>query len=154
MKQEIFITYQMKVTSIKTTTLKALLSLTKKKDKLICRIESIEKQMEEIAAHAEPGKTADDIIAEGSKPRKGIRRSGRKRRSPHGFMTSEIKRMLEAAGDQGVSVQSVVTRLDKPSSNVSVWFSNAKKAGLVDNIRRGVYRLKNAPVVVLPSSIS
>jgi len=44
--------------------------------------------------------------------------------------------------------------LDKPSSNVSVWFSNAKKAGLVDNIRRGVYRLKNAPVVVLPSSIS
>ncbi|MCX6974856.1 MAG: hypothetical protein NTZ94_11285 [Verrucomicrobia bacterium] len=137
-----------------TTTLKALLSLTKKKDKLIRRIESIEKQLEEIAAHAEPGKTADDIIASGSKPLKGSKRSGRKRRSPHGFMTSEIKRMLEVAGEQGLSVQSVVTSLDKPSSNVAVWFSNAKKAGLVDNIRRGVYRLKNAPVAVAAASIS
>ena len=84
----------------------------------------------------------------------GIRRGGRKRRSPHGFMTSEIKRMLAYAGDQGVSVQSVVTSLDKPSSNVSVWFSNAKKAGLVESIRRGVYRLKNAPVVVATTTIS
>ena len=69
-------------------------------------------------------------------------------------MTSEIKRMLEVAGEQGLSVQSVVTSLDKPSSNVAVWFSNAKKAGLVDNIRRGVYRLKNAPVAVAAASIS
>jgi predicted Rossmann fold nucleotide-binding protein DprA/Smf involved in DNA uptake len=144
----------MKVTSIKTTTLKALLSLTKKKDKLIHQIENIEKQMEEIAAHAEPGKTSDEILATGSKSLKGIRRGGRKRRSPHGFMTSEIKRMLASAGDQGVSVQSVVTSLDKPSSNVSVWFSNAKKAGLVESIRRGVYRLKNAPVVVATTTIS
>ena len=144
----------MKVTNIKTTTLKALLSLTKKKDKLIHQIETIEKQMEEIAAHAEPGKTSEDILAAGSKSLKGIKRSGRKRRSPHGFMTSEIKKMLENAGDQGVSVQSVVTSLDKPSSNVSVWFSNAKKAGLVDNIRRGVYRLKNAPVVVAATPVS
>ena len=44
----------MKVTSIKTTTLKALISLTKKKDKLIRQVENIEKQMEEIALHAEP----------------------------------------------------------------------------------------------------
>ncbi len=144
----------MKVTNIKTTTLKALLSLTKKKDKLIHQIEAIEKQMEEIAAHAEPGKTSEDIVAAGLKSLKGIKRSGRKRRSPHGFMTSEIKKMLEIAGDQGVSVQSVVTALDKPSSNVSVWFSNAKKAGLVDNIRRGVYRLKNAPVVIAATPIS
>ena len=144
----------MKVTSIKTTTLKALLSLTKKKDKLIHQIENIEKQMEEIAAHAEPGKTSDEILATGSKSLKGIRRGGRKRRSPHGFMTSEIKRMLAYAGDQGVSVQSVVTSLDKPSSNVSVWFSNAKKSGLVESIRRGVYRLKNAPVVVATTTIS
>lgn len=144
----------MKVTNIKTTTLKALLSLTKKKDKLIHQIETIEKQMEEIAANAEPGKTSEDILAAGSKSLKGIKRSGRKRRSPHGFMTSEIKKMLENAGDQGVSVQSVVTSLDKPSSNVSVWFSNAKKAGLVDNIRRGVYRLKNAPVVVAATPVS
>lgn len=144
----------MKVTNIKTTTLKALLSLTKKKDKLIHQIESIEKQLEEIAAHAEPGKTSEDILAAGSKSLKGIKRSGRKRRSPHGFMTSEIKKMLEIAGDQGVSVQSVVTSLDKPSSNVSVWFSNAKKAGLVENIRRGVYRLKNAPVVIAATPIS
>ncbi len=144
----------MKVTNIKTTTLKALLSLTKKKDKLIHQIETIEKQMEEIAAQAEPGKTSQDILAAGSKLLKGVKRSGRKRRSPHGFMTTEIKKMLEIAGDQGVSVQSVVTSLDKPSSNVSVWFSNAKKAGLVDNIRRGVYRLKNAPVVIAATPIS
>ncbi len=75
----------MKVTSIKTTTLKALISLTKKKDKLIRQVENIEKQMEEIALHAEPGKTSDDLLAAGSKSLKGTKRGARKRRSPHGF---------------------------------------------------------------------
>ena len=144
----------MKVTSIKTTTLKALISLTKKKDKLIRQVENIEKQMEEIALHAEPGKTSSDILASGSKSIKGNRRGARKRRSPHGFMATEIKKLLEAAGDQGVSVQSVVASLQKPSSNVSVWFSNAKKAGLVVCVRRAVYRLNTAPVVVASPPLS
>ena len=144
----------MKITSIKTTTLKALISLTKKKDKLIRQVENIEKQMEEIALHAEPGKTSDDLLAAGSKSLKGTKRGARKRRSPHGFMANEIKKLLEVAGDQGVSVQSVVASLQKPSSSVSVWFSNAKKAGLVVNVRRAVYRLNNAPVVVAAMPIS
>jgi len=144
----------MKVTSIKTTTLKSLISLTKKKDKLIRQVENIEKQMEEIALHAEPGKTSDDLLAAGSRSPLGKRRGARKRRSPHGFMATEIKKLLVVAGDQGVSVQSVVASLNKPSSNVSVWFSNAKKAGLVVNVRRAVYRLNHAPVVVaaMPTS--
>jgi hypothetical protein len=69
-------------------------------------------------------------------------------------MANEIKKLLEVAGDQGVSVQSVVASLQKPSSSVSVWFSNAKKAGLVVNVRRAVYRLNNAPVVVATMPIS
>jgi hypothetical protein len=128
---------------LETTKLKALLSLTKKKDKLVAQIKAID---EKLNAFTEAGGTLDLsqlVIPVAPKARK-VSKGSRRKRSPKGFIDSKINEMLRAAGANGVSVKDVSESLNKSNIQISGWFSNKNKAGLVEKISKGKYRLVGA----------
>ena len=112
---------------LETTKLKALLSLTKKKDKLVAQIKAID---EKLNAFTEAGGTLDLsqlVIPVAPKARK-VSKGSRRKRSPKGFIDSKINEMLRAAGPNGISVKDVSETLNKSNIQISGWFSNKNNA--------------------------
>ena len=136
----------MKLADINTKTLSALLSLTKKKETLLAKVEAVEKQIASLAS----GETREAIrVLRAKKARRG-RKPGAKRtkssgkRAPKGFLKEQITSMLGAAGEAGASVKEIAEKVGKPVQHIYVWFSGTgKKLGMFDKTSEGKYRIKH-----------
>jgi hypothetical protein len=140
----------MDLSKITTSTLEALVKLTKKRDTIVKELRRIEAAI----TGAYSGRK--------SEPSTGRRRKGRGRRralpSPtradklsraqatggrRGALKARILAALRTAGDKGVAVKELSSKLGVKNQNVHVWFSSTgKKLGTIQRIGAGRYRLK------------
>jgi hypothetical protein len=124
---------------LNTDTLKKLLSLTKKKDKLVAQITQIDQMLSAFSAGSDIDLHALQAVMSVKTPK--IAKGSRRKRSPKGYIDQEINRMLQTAGSGGVSVSEISRILNKSNIQISGWFSKNSKEGLVERISKGIYRL-------------
>jgi hypothetical protein len=124
---------------LNTDTLKKLLSLTKKKDKLVAQISQIDQMLSAFSAGSDIDLAALQAVMSVKTPK--IAKGSRRKRSPKGYIDQEIHRMLQTAGNTGVSVSEISRILNKSNIQISGWFSKNSKEGLVERISKGFYRL-------------
>ena len=137
----------MKLADINTKTLSALLSLTKKKETLLAKVEAVEKQIASLAS----GETREAIrVLRAKKARRG-RKAGAKRakssgkRAPKGLLKEQITSILNAAGEAGATAKEIAEKVGKPIQHIYVWFSSTgKKLGHFEKMGEGKYRVKPA----------
>ena len=140
----------MDLSKITTSTLEALVKLTKKRDTIVKELRRIEAAI----TGAYSGRK--------SEPSTGRRRKGRGRRRAlpsstragklsrvqaaggrRGALKARILTALRTAGDKGVAVKELSSKLGVKNQNVHVWFSSTgKKLGTIQRIGAGRYRLK------------
>lgn len=140
----------MDLSKITTSTLEALVKLTKKRDTIVKEL----KRLEAAITGAYSGRK--------SEPAPGRRRRGRGRRRAlpvatragklsraqaaggrRGALKARILAALRTAGDKGVAVKELSSKLGVKNQNVHVWFSSTgKKLGTIQRIGAGRYRLK------------
>jgi hypothetical protein len=140
----------MDLSKITTSTLEALVKLTRKRDMIVKELRRIEAAI----TGAYSGRK--------SAPSTGRRRRGRGRRRAlpattrvgrlsraptaggrRGALKARILTALRAAGDKGVAVKELSAKLGVKNQNVHVWFSSTgKKLGTIQRIGAGRYRLK------------
>jgi hypothetical protein len=135
----------MKLADINTKTLSALLSLTKKKETLLAKVEAVEKEIAALAS----GETREAIrLLRAKKSRRGRKpgattTSSSGNRSPKGFLKEQITSILNAAGEGGASAKEIAEKVGKPIQHIYVWFSGTgKKLGMFDKMAEGKYRIK------------
>jgi hypothetical protein len=140
----------MDLSKITTSTLEALVKLTRKRDMIVKELRRIEAAI----TGAYSGRK--------SEPSTGRRRRGRGRRRAlpaatrvgrisraqraggrRGALKARILTALRTAGDKGVAVKELSAKLGVKNQNVHVWFSSTgKKLGTIQRIGAGRYRLK------------
>jgi hypothetical protein len=131
----------MDLSNLTSTTLKALVKLTAKKDELIKEVEQIEIKLQGVFA----GKTAKTSGKRRGRPRKRLTKvtskTGAIPRSRGGLGQSVLK-ALEAAGDAGVKVAELAKTLKVKGANIHVWFATTgKKNKGIKKVGKGHYRL-------------
>jgi hypothetical protein len=137
----------MKLADVNTRTLTALLSLTKKKETLLGKVQEVEKQ---IAALASGEAQAAIRILRAKSRRRGRKKSAAaakapSSRSPKGWIEQEIKKALHEVGEAGSTVREIATKIGKPVQNIHVWFSGTgKKTGLFEKTEQGRFRFKQS----------
>jgi hypothetical protein len=137
----------MKLADINTKTLSALLSLTKKKETLLAKVEAVEKQIASLAS----GETREAIrVLRAKKARRG-RKAGSKNakssgpRAPKGLLKEQITSILNVAGEAGATAKEIAEKVGKPIQHIYVWFSGTgKKLGHFEKTGEGKYRVKPA----------
>ena len=141
----------MDLSKITTSTLEALVKLTKKRDMVIGELKKLE------------GAIAGLYGGRKSEPESPVRRRrgrGRRRATStyetkaakvteargggrRGALKARILTALRAAGDKGVAVKELSSKLGVKNQNVHVWFSSTgKKLGTIQRVGAGRYRLK------------
>jgi hypothetical protein len=140
----------MDLSKITTSTLEALVKLTKKRDTIVKELRRIEAAI----TGAYSGRKSEPSTG------RRRRRRGRPRALPsptravkvsraqatggrRGALKARILTALRAAGDKGVAVKELSSKLGVKNQNVHVWFSSTgKKLGTIQRIGAGRYRLK------------
>jgi len=137
----------MKLADVNTRTLTALLSLTKKKEILLGKVQEVEKQIASLAT----GETQAAIrILRAKSRRRGRKKSAARgkapsTRSPKGWIEQEIKKVLHEVGEAGSTVREIAEKIGKPVQNIHVWFSGTgKKTGLFEKTEQGRFRFKKS----------
>jgi hypothetical protein len=141
----------MDLSKITTSTLEALVKLTRKRDTVLGEL----KRIEAAIAAAYAGRK--------SEPSPGRRKKGKGRRrvapavgtraaklsqaqaagGRRGALKARILAALRSAGDKGVAVKELSAKLGVKNQNVHVWFSSTgKKLGTIQRVGAGRYRLK------------
>jgi len=116
--------------------LRQLLSLTDKKEQLIRAVSDLES---EIAKTLRGAATTAVEVAESVTPFKPTAQAQRKAKS--GGLKSRILALLEAAGDEGLRVKDIASKLGTKATSVSVWFSTTGK-GITTKIEPGRFAKK------------
>ena len=136
----------MDLSKITTSTLEALVKLTKKRDGILADLKRVEAS---IASLYSGGKS--EPSATRRRRGKGARRGPEVRTAKvssepagrRGALKARILAALKAAGDKGVAVKELSAKLGVKNQNVHVWFSSTgKKLGTIQRVGAGRYRLK------------
>jgi hypothetical protein len=143
------VVHLMDLSKITTSTLEALVKLTKKRDAVVGELKRIEaaiaglysgRKSEPSAGRRRKGKGARRSPAAQAKAAKvsGAQATGRR-----GALKARILAALRTAGDKGVAVKDLSAKLGVKNQNVHVWFSSTgKKLGTIQRVGAGRYRLK------------
>ena len=139
----------MDLSKITTSTLEALVKLTKRRDGILGELKRIEaaissaysgRKSELSTGRRRKGKAPRRTTSAGAKATKvaGAESSGRR-----GALKARILAALRTAGDKGVAVKELSAKLGVKNQNVHVWFSSTgKKLGTIQRVGAGRYRLK------------
>ena len=141
----------MDLSKITTSTLEALVKLTKRRDGIVGELKRIEaaiaglysgKKSEPSAGRRRRGKgarrSAPVVRAKAAKVSGAQVTTGRR-----GALKARILTALRTAGDKGVAVKELSAKLGVKNQNVHVWFSSTgKKLGIIQRVGAGRYRLK------------
>lgn len=139
----------MDLSKITTSTLEALVKLTKRRDGILADLKRVEASIaslysggksEPSATRRRKGKGArrTAVVAEARAAKASESAGGRR-----GALKARILAALKAAGDKGVAVKELSAKLGVKNQNVHVWFSSTgKKLGTIQRVGAGRYRLK------------
>jgi hypothetical protein len=141
----------MDLSKITTSTLEALVKLTKRRDGIVGELKRIEaaiaglysgRKSEPSAGRRRRGKGARRSVSAGRA--KAAKVSGAQATTGRrGALKARILAALRAAGDKGVAVKELSAKLGVKNQNVHVWFSSTgKKLGIIQRVGAGRYRLK------------
>jgi hypothetical protein len=128
----------MDIKHITSHSLRRLLSLTDKKEQLIQAVSDIES---EIAKTLKGAATTVVEVAEAVTPFKPAKKA--KKGAKSGGLKSRVLALLEAAGDEGLKVKDIASKLGTKATSVSVWFSTTGK-GITTKVAPGRYAKKGA----------
>ena len=140
----------MDLSKITTSTLEALVKLTKKRDTIVKELRRIEAAI----TGAYSGRKSEPSTRRRRRGRGRPRalpsptRAGKLSRAQaaggrRGALKARILAALRTAGDKGVAVKELSSKLGVKNQNVHVWFSSTgKKLGTIQRIGAGRYRLK------------
>lgn len=129
--------------NLSSASLRSLIALTEKREKLTAELTSVEKQ---IAAAIDGNTTAS--------PAPRIQKSQArpvKSRGKRVAVKELILAGLKEAGDAGIAVKHLAAKLGIKPQNIHVWLhTTGKKSGLVKALGKGVYRLEESLGVEAP----
>jgi hypothetical protein len=140
----------MDLSKITTSTLEALVKLTKQRDTIVKELRRIEaaitgaysgRKSEPSTGRRRRGRGRRRSLPAATRARKlsGAQAAGGRR----GALKARILAALRSAGDKGVAVKELSAKLGVKNQNVHVWFSSTgKKLGTIQRIGAGRYRLK------------
>lgn len=138
----------MDITNLSTSVLKSILSLTERRESLLSELGKVEAS---IAAALGGKAPAQAPVRRGRRPKATAAKSpatpsaskATKKSSRRGALKDSIVAELRAAGDKGVSVKELSSKLGVKNQNIHVWFSSTgRKLGIVQKVGAGRYRLK------------
>jgi hypothetical protein len=144
------VVHLMDLSKITTSTLEALVKLTKKRDGILADLKRVEASIaslysggksEPSATRRRKGKGArrPAVVAEA----KAAKAAGESAGGRRGALKARILAALKTAGDKGVAVKELSAKLGVKNQNVHVWFSSTgKKLGTIQRVGAGRYRLK------------
>lgn len=138
----------MDLSKITTSTLEALVKLTKKRDAILADLKRVEASMASLysGGKSEPSVTRRRKGKGGRRPVVAEVRAAKASGEPagrRGALKARILAALKAAGDKGVAVKELSAKLGVKNQNVHVWFSSTgKKLGTIQRVGAGRYRLK------------
>ena len=141
----------MDLSKITTSTLEALVKLTKKRDTIVKELRRIEAALTGAYSgrKSEPATTPAKKRPRSASLAPGCNSSGqafpelKPAGGRRGALKARILTALRAAGDKGVAVKELSAKLGVKNQNVHVWFSSTgKKLGTIQRIGAGRYRLK------------
>ncbi len=128
----------MNIKHITSDSLRSLLELTDRKEKLIKALSDLEN---EIAGALKGAATVAVDAAETVTPFKPAKKQEKNGR--HGGLKTRILDLLEAAGDEGLRVKDIAAKLGRNAANISVWFSTTGKK-ITKKIEPGRFAKKSA----------
>jgi len=137
----------MNFSDLTTQTLKSLVKLTDKKEKLSKEIEKIEAQLGALFTGKAPkvsGKRRGRPAKKGVKAsKKAPKAAAKAKRSPHGGLGKKILKALDSAGDAGVKVVELAKKIGVKGTNLHIWFATTgKKNPAIKKVGKGHYQLK------------
>jgi hypothetical protein len=138
--------------NISTASLRSLLALAEKREKLTADLASIEKQ---IAAAIE-GSTPVVKTVSSRKIRGGELGNARlprapKKRGKRGAIKNLILAGLKEAGDAGIAVRHLAAKLGLKPGSIHAWLhTTGKKSGIIKSLGKGVFRLEESLGVAAP----
>jgi hypothetical protein len=142
----------MSIIDLTSSSLKSLISLTKKKEILLDEIKKIESQVASfLTGKPSPvkkgkGRPAKKVspVKKGPKASEGVVKSPGAKRGPKGGLGKKVIAALEAAGEEGVKVSDLARKLKVKNTNLHVWFSSTGKKNHpeIKKAGKGLYKLE------------
>lgn len=133
----------MDISTFSTTSLRSLISLVEKRDKLKARLAEVE-----AAISAKIGGSSviaripgDGVVPWEKSTKRGPKAKVGKKKGKHGALKELIVAELKAAGKSGASVRDLAAKLGVKPQNVHVWFATTGKTVGVKKISPGTYSL-------------
>jgi DNA-binding NarL/FixJ family response regulator len=143
------VVHLMDLSKITTSTLEALVKLTKKRDTILGELKRLEAAIAGVYSGRKSGPSTVRRRKGKGRPRstlavaKATRRSEAQAGGRRGALKARILAALRTAGDKGVAVKELSAKLGVKNQNVHVWFSSTgKKLGTIQRVGAGRYRLK------------
>ena len=140
--------------NISTASLRSLIALVEKREKLTAELEAIENQIAAAIGGSTPVvKTVSSRKIRGGELGNARSVKAQKKRGKRGAIKELILAGLKEAGDAGIAVRHLAAKLGLKPGSVHVWFgTTGKKSGLTEALGKGVYRLKESIGVETPQS--
>ena len=131
--------------NLSTDSLRALIVLTEKRDKLTAELAAVETRITEALGGASSAASTPKVRkgrGGGDLPPKAANKRGKR-----GAVRELILAGLKEAGQAGIAVRHLAVKLGIKPQNIHVWFhTTGKKSGLTEALGKGVYRLKSIGV--------
>lgn len=133
--------------NISSTSLRTLIPLVEKREKLAQELAAIERQISASLDGQSP-------VGSGRKAAPPKARTIQKgKRVKRGALKETILAALKEAGEAGIAVKHLAAKIGIKPQNIHVWLhTTGKKAGLIKAVSKGIYRLEEAVGVATPKS--
>ena len=125
-----------------------LVALAKRREDLLEKVKAVEADITRLFGEGAPrrtgrkGRPPKAVTAEYTPQKRG--RKGNRGQKP-GALKERILEVLEHAGENGIAVADIASKLGVPKANVHVWFSTTgKRLGEVRKIEPGRFRFHGA----------
>ena len=134
--------------NISIASLRSLLALAEKREKLTGELSSIEAQIAATLGGNTPI-SKNRAVRKTRPPTKTPRKRGKR-----GAIKELILAGLKEAGEAGIAVRHLAAKLGLKPGSVHVWFgTTGKKSGLTEALGKGIYRLKQSVGAETPASL-
>lgn len=145
----------MDLTHITSQSLRRVLNLTERKDELVKLVSELETEISKslTGAKATFGKAFSKAVSKPvSQPSKVAKKPAKARKGKRGGLKDRVLALLASAGDKGLRVKDIASKLGTSTGNVSVWFSTTGKS-LTTKLQPGRYAISAGTAVdVKPAS--
>ena len=131
--------------NLSSASLRSLISLTEKREKLLAELSAVEHQIssafnETLAGSGKSGRRRVKSVRNAGAPKPA--EAGAKK-GKRGAVKELILAGLKEAGEAGIAVKHLAAKLAIKPQNLHVWLhTTGKKSGLVKALGKGVYRLE------------